>query len=44
MKVWFEFGQYMVGAIEGIGFSKGPMEELVFFYAYLFPCTIEIDI
>ncbi len=40
----FEFGQYMVGTIEGTSFSKGPMEELVFLYAYLFPCKIRTNI
>jgi hypothetical protein len=40
MKVQFEFSQYMAGAIEGIGSSKGPMEELVLFYAYMFTCKI----
>jgi hypothetical protein len=44
MKVRFEFGQYMVGVIEGIGSSKVLMEELVFFYAYLFPCKIGTNI
>jgi hypothetical protein len=34
----------MVGVVEGISSPKGPMEELVFFYAYLFPCKIRIDI
>jgi hypothetical protein len=42
--VRFEFGQYMARAIEGTSFLKGPMEELVFFYAYLFPCKIKTDI
>lgn len=44
MKVWFEFGQYLARTTEGIGFLKGPMEELVFFYAYQFPCKVRIDI
>jgi hypothetical protein len=44
MKVQFEFGQYMVSAVEDTGSSKGPMEELVLFIAYLFPCKIKIDI
>ncbi len=39
-KVWFEFGQYMVGVAKGTRSSKGPMEEWVFFYAYMFPCKI----
>jgi hypothetical protein len=44
MKVQFEFGQYMARAIEGTSSSKGPMEEWVFSYAYLFPCEIETNI
>jgi hypothetical protein len=44
MKVQFEFGHYIARVTEGIGFSKGPMEELVFFYAYQFQCKIRIDI
>jgi hypothetical protein len=43
-KVRFEFGQYMAGVAEGTCCSKGPMEELVFFYAYMFPCKIETNI
>jgi hypothetical protein len=44
MKVQFEFGHYIARVTEGIGFSKGPMEELVLFYAYIFKCKIRIDI
>jgi hypothetical protein len=44
MKVWFGFGQYTVGATKGTSFSNCPMEELVFFYAYLFPSKIGINI
>jgi len=36
--VQFEFGQYMASVAKSISSSKGPMEELVFFYGYLFPC------
>ncbi len=43
-KVRFEFGQYMAGVIEGISSLNGPMEDLVLFYVYLFPCKIRIDI
>jgi hypothetical protein len=34
----------MARVVKGTWFLKGPMEELVFFYAYLFPCKIRIDI
>jgi hypothetical protein len=44
MKVQFEFGQYMVRAAKNKSFSKGLMEELVFFSAYLFPCKIGTNI
>jgi hypothetical protein len=36
-KVRFEFGQYMVGVVEGTSFSKGPMEGLVFFLCLFIP-------
>jgi hypothetical protein len=34
----------MARTTEGIGSSKGPMEELVFYYAYLFPCEIKTNV
>ncbi len=43
-KVQFEFAQYMASVTEGTSSLKGPMEELVLFYAYLFPCKIGIYI
>jgi len=42
--VQFEFGQYMVGTIEGTSFSKSPMQKLVFLYVYLFPCKIRTNV
>ncbi len=44
MSFLFEFKQYMAGPIKIPRSSKSLMKDLVFLYAYLFPCKIITNI